>query len=338
MQRSLCIVAFFVVMVAEKQRQGLISQEKQRMAVQAAKLYYEKDRSQAEISKEMNVSRPYVSKLLKLARSSGIVEIRIQDPEEHRVDVTDLQDALCRDYHLEQAVVVPWQSENPLSELGNAAAKYLHSILRDGDIIATSWGNTLHAVSEALIFEKNLKKTLYVQLCGGVSSVHSAVHANEIATGFSEALDCHAYLLPAPAIVGSKELKELLMAEPDLHRVMEYAAEANIALFTVGSFGSDNALVQAGYLSSGEMESLVQKGAVGDLCAHVINSAGMVCDSALDERTIALPLAELRKKRYRIGIAQGEKKIESIRAALQSEIMNVLITNVETAEQLLAAK
>ena len=35
------------------------------------------------------------------------------------------------------------------------------------------------------------------------------------------------------------------------------------------------------------------KGAVGDICDHLINDQGELCDEALDERTVSVPLAEL---------------------------------------------
>lgn len=315
----------------------MISEEKKTMLVKAARLYYEEDRSQAEISKIMNISRPYVSKLLKLAKNLGIVEIRIIDPEDPDIDCQNLESALCTRYRLERAIIVSDDGEKETVDhaLGEAAACYLHSILRDGDRIATSWGNTMYTLSKELLSEKSLKDLLYVQLCGGISSVHSAVHANEIATAFSNAWNCRAYLLQAPAIVRNRELREMLMQEPDLRHVMEYAEQANVAVFTVGSFGMDNALVQAGYLSKDEMQRLIQEGAVGDLCAHVLNREGKICDMELDGRTVALSLEALKEKKYRICVANGKKKTASIEAALHSQIMNVLITDRETAEQLL---
>lgn len=52
--------------------------------VEAAKLYYEHQLSQQEISKKLGVSRPTVSRLLKQARETGIVKIEIIDPAEIR--------------------------------------------------------------------------------------------------------------------------------------------------------------------------------------------------------------------------------------------------------------
>ena len=50
------------------------------MLVKAATLYYLEGQSQAEVAKEIGVSRSNVSRVLADARKNGIVEIRINDP------------------------------------------------------------------------------------------------------------------------------------------------------------------------------------------------------------------------------------------------------------------
>ena len=49
--------------------------------VEVARMYYEQDRTQSEIAAHYGISRPMVSKLLKTARDTGIVTIRIQAPQ-----------------------------------------------------------------------------------------------------------------------------------------------------------------------------------------------------------------------------------------------------------------
>ena len=52
------------------------------LAVQAARLYYYQDLTSEAVAKELGLSRPAVSRLLTFARQSGLVEIRVHDPEE----------------------------------------------------------------------------------------------------------------------------------------------------------------------------------------------------------------------------------------------------------------
>ncbi len=61
------------------------------MLAEVAHLYYVKNLTQRHIAERIGVSRSKVSRMLREARSSGLVEIRIRSP---LVLATDLQDAL----------------------------------------------------------------------------------------------------------------------------------------------------------------------------------------------------------------------------------------------------
>ena len=56
--------------------------DKNKLAISAAKLYYQSGFSQAEIAKELQLSRPSVSRLLQYAKDMGFVRIEIFDPIE----------------------------------------------------------------------------------------------------------------------------------------------------------------------------------------------------------------------------------------------------------------
>lgn len=48
-------------------------------------MYYSEGKTQAEIAKKMNISRPVISKMLQLARQEGIVEIYVKDENAHSI-------------------------------------------------------------------------------------------------------------------------------------------------------------------------------------------------------------------------------------------------------------
>lgn len=307
--------------------------EKERLLVQVAKLYYENDYSQEQIAAQLHLSRPYVSKLLKAAKSGGLVQIRVVDPLNLQ---TPLEQEFCERFHLEKAIIVPQkESVNPLKPVGEAAARFLNEVLQEHDVIASSWGDTMYQLSLALQGRTDLTDLKYVQICGGFNNVNSSSFAAEIANNFSTVYGCPSYQMQLPAIVGSPQLKSLLEEDPHLAQVMALARQANVAVFTIGAFGERSALVREGFLSEGLMRELEAKGAVGDICTHVITSDGTICDKELDARTIAIDLADIRKMRYRIGVAQGISKVPAICGALSSGMMNVFVTNEYTAEQVL---
>ena len=307
--------------------------KRQRLLVQIAKLYYEEGYGQERIAQTLNLSRPYVSKLLNAAKEEGIVRIQVIDP-------LNIESSLEREFrerfHLLKAIIIPREEDGErLKHVGEAAARYLSDIITDGSVIGASWGGTVYECSKALISRKDLSNVVSVQLCGGVSDVSQTVYASQIADNFSALLGASAYMLPVPAVVDSKEVSDVLKTDGSISKVLQRGLDADIALFTAGTFGQRSALYRAGYLRDADLTRLKRLGAVGDICSHVIDINGKICDRNLDERTMAVPLDNIKKKKYRIGVGQGFSKVDSLCGALRGGIINVLVTNEETAECML---
>lgn len=87
-----------------------------------------------------------------------------------------------------------------------------------------------------------------------------------------------------PALVDSKEIKEVFLSDSNVKKVVEYGYKSDTILITMGAYGIQNAVHRAGYLSDEEMQALMQKGAVGDICDHIINEKGEICDRDLVHR------------------------------------------------------
>lgn len=303
------------------------------LLVKVAKLYYENDYSQEMIAKKLGLSRPYISKLLNEAKDAGIVRIQVIDPLNME---TPLEQKFRERFRLEKVHIVPTSEDSgSLMKLGLEAARYLDTVLHDGDVIGLSWGSTIHACSKSLTQRNDLKNISTVQLCGGLSNANKNDFSTEIANNFSTALGAVSYVMPFPAVMDSKKMKDILQKDHNIKKIDQYGHDANIALVTMGAFGLKNALVHAGYINLEEMQALSRKGAVGDVCSHLIDIHGNIVDKALDERTVAVPLDIIRQKKYRIGVAQGLSKVDSILGALNGGIVNVMITNEETAEWVL---
>lgn len=312
--------------------ENMSNDEKVNLLVNIARLYYEHNYSQQMIAERLNISRPYVSKLINEAKERGIVEIRIFDPYESE---TQIEIDLKIKFGLNRAVVVPTIKESDvLSSIGKAAARYLDTIVKDNDIIGVAWGATLYSFSEQIIKRDDLKNITVVQLCGGISNIEKNIYANEIPKKIADAYKGTPYILPLPAVLNSINVTDAIVKEKNIKIVLELANKANIAIFTMGPFGYEGALSRAGYLDTGDVDELVRKGAVGDICTRIIDEEGNICDYDLNRRTIAVELTELKKKEHRIGIAVGPSRIKCIYAALKGGYANVLVTDESTASEL----
>lgn len=152
---------------------------KNKLAISAAKLYYQSGFSQADIAKELQLSRPSVSRLLQYAKDMGFVRIEIFDPIE---DQGQLAQKVASAYGLRQVCIAnaPIEDEEEVKKyIGQRGAAYINEIIQDGDIIGVGWGTTLHSLSHQLI-PHPLKGAQIVQLEGGITLSTSETYANEI--------------------------------------------------------------------------------------------------------------------------------------------------------------
>ena len=307
--------------------------DRSRLLIEAARLYYEHNLNQAQIATKLDVSRPGVSRLLQEARDTGIVKIQIVDPGARG---TRLESALREKYGLKHAIVVPSDKQDTVlkSRMGSALITLFDQLLTENTTLGVSWGSTLQAATEHLK-PRRVKNMTVVQLNGGVSKAELDTHATEIAGRMGENYQAIPYLLPLPAIVDTAELKKAIISDRNIAKTLKLAREADIAVFTVGAFGSKSVLVQADYFEEAEVQALIQAGAVADICSRLIKADGSICSPELDDRTIGIELAELKARPFSIAVAGGLNKAQAIRAGLAGGYFISLITDEDVARQLL---
>ncbi|MBN2414892.1 sugar-binding transcriptional regulator [bacterium] len=305
------------------------------LLVETARLYYEQNLSQQQIADRLGISRPMVSRFLSRGRKDGIIRIQIVDPDESS---RSLGQRLRERYGLKDAVVVRAgeMSESELkTALGEAAASYLGCIIQHISILGVSWGTTMQAVADSIRGANN-QGLQVVQLVGGFTGGACNTHAGEITQRIATRLGTTACLLPLPAIVDSAEVKQALLSDRNIARVVDLARKSDAALFSLGTFTSESILVQAQYFGSRDVQALRAAGAVGDICTHLVTADGSVCSPALEERTLGIGLDDLKEKRYSIAVAGGSEKGEIILAGLRGGYFNVLVTDDSTAAVLLS--
>lgn len=307
--------------------------DKDKLAINVAKLYYRSDFSQQKIAQELGVSRPSISRLLQYAKDKGYVNIQIVDPVE---DMSIMEQRLKDKLHLKDVKITSStinDEEEIKKYISIAAAQYLDGIIKDGDIIGVGWGTTLYNMSQALM-PRSIKGSQVVQLEGGLSNSEWNNYSREILENFANNFNTVAQYLPLPVIFDNKATKEQVDKDRYIKRILELGRHANIALFSVGTVRPNALFFRLGYTDIQEQEK-IQRNSVGDICSRFFDVEGRVCNRDLDERTVGITLSELRDKEYSIMISGGEGKINAIKAALKGRYANVLITDQFTGKALL---
>lgn len=307
-----------------------------RLLLKVSKYYYEKDLTQQEISERLNLSRPKVSRLLKQAEEIGIVKISIiPQPGIH----TDLEDALELKYGLKEAVVV--EVSEPVSqfavsrEVGAAAADYFFQSVNTPSVIGFSWGTTLQAMVDA-IRSVDFRNSQIVQLIGGLGKPESEAHATYILRRLVEKTGAKLSFLNVPGIVDNTAVKDALLTDSHLREIFEQFKKIDIAFVGVGTPTPDSVVMRDGtILTQGELDSLLEMGAVGDICLRFFDQKGNIIHSDVDKRVIGITLEQIKKIDRVVGVTGGPAKEGAIRAALVGKFINVLVTDHLSAKKLL---
>ncbi|OLS35592.1 sugar-binding transcriptional regulator [Bacillus sp. MRMR6] len=311
-----------------------MADEKISRLVEIAKMYYQLDYSQQEIAKRLGISRPTVSRLLMQAVEEGIVHIKIYNPAE---DVEQVAMQIQEKFQLKNCIVVPipeYEDQLIKEKLGEVAADYLYEIVQTGDTIGITWGTTLYHLVKK-IQPKNVKDVTIVQLNGGVSYSESNTYSSEIINGLANAFHTTPHFLPVPAVVDHIVVKQAIIADRQVKKVLELGKQANIAMYTVGEPGEQSTLMHAGYFTESDIDVLKTNNTVGDICSRFIDVHGKISNDTLNDRTIGIELTDLADKEYGILVAGGSTKVEGIYGALCGRHANVLITDQYTAKALL---
>lgn len=309
-----------------------------RLLVKVARLYYEQNLTQQEIAGMLRISRPKVSRLLQQARDERIVQIVVVAPQGV---FADLERSLEQRFGLKEAVVAeisPGASPAITArELGAAAAEYLCRVVQDGDVLGLAWGVTLAATVDALPTETK-RNVRVAQIIGGLGEPSAEVHATGLARRVAQAFGATLSLLPAPGVVGNAEVRKILLSDPHISHALQQAAQASLLLVGIGAPTPDAVLLRDGdILSWEEVRGLTDRGAVGDIALRFFDINGEPIRSEIDERVIGLDLDTLRSRPHVIGVAGGPAKFAPILGAVRGKLINVLVTDHLTAEQLLAA-
>lgn len=301
------------------------------LLVRVAQLYYEHGLTQAEVGAREHLTRWKIGRLLEEAREVGIVRITVVHPLARR---EDMESEIQRRFGLRESVVVPSAGANPLEAVGRAAADLLQRLRPELGALGVSWGNTISAVARALPRDWN-DGVEVIQINGNISrsiSPTTAVNAaNVIATKGAGRVT----LLPVPAIVEHASTRTALEAEGFVAETLQRAAQADALLFSLGVLDDDSVLVRSGAVTRAEMLRLRSANACGDVLGHFLDVTSGIADEDLEARVIGLGLDDLAAAKCSIGVAGGHRKVDIIRAALRRGILDVLVTDEDTAQHVL---
>lgn len=304
-------------------------------AARAGWLYYVAGNTQDEIATKLGVSRQSAQRLVSLAISEKLIKVRLDHPI---AQCLELAAKLKDEFGLHFVEVVPSDPghSDPTLGVADATAVEIERILGGSDpvILGVGTGRTLKAAVE-LLPEMDCPQHRIVSLTGNIAPDGSAAFYNVIFS-IADKVKAPSFPIPLPVIAASEREKTLLHQQVGIEKNLALAAQASVWFVGVGDLGPNAPLYEDGFVTRSELKALQKAGAVGEMLGWVFDSKGQLISGMTNERVASAALPEAETRALVIAAARGKNKVEAIGAALRAGLIGGLITDEDTAAQLVA--
>lgn len=314
----------------------------EQLMVQIAQMYYIDGYNQDKIAKQFQLSRSSISMILADARQYGIVQISIVNPKNYN---QELSKEFMTKFSLKSCYIIPTGISviNILTKIvASHGANIAEHGLTSNSIIGVAWGTTIYEFMLSFNNTNNLNDIEVVPLIGGTNHVSSEFQLNEMVRNLAGRLNGTPSFIYAPAYAESIEDKELYMQSQSMQNIASKWTNLDVAIVSVGSMPEyyennllfDNKVLFDPFVIKTMFEQ-DEKRAVGDICGRRFNFKGQILNCEHNKKLIAIDEEDLKTVKKVVCIAAGNHKILSIIGALRTQLIDVLITDENTAKSVL---
>jgi DNA-binding transcriptional regulator LsrR (DeoR family) len=307
-----------------------------RLVTHVARLYHVHGVRQREIAERLGMSQARVSRLLQHAESQGIVRTVVVVPDGLH---PELEEGLEEAYGLREAHVVEAYDEATIPQaLGGAAARFLGGSALDGAVVGfTSWSSTQREMARQLDRIPRTGTRFVVEMLGDLGSPLLQHEAARATMQLARVLEAEPVFLRTPGVVATPALRAATLQDIHVRRALDLLDSVDVAFIGVGPADFHGPLEEGdNFFSAEQLETVRALGAAGQINQRFIDGDGRPIRTPLDELVVGVSLDQLRGARRRVVVAGGPSKWSSLGAALRGRWADVLVTDVGTAEHLLA--
>jgi DNA-binding transcriptional regulator LsrR (DeoR family) len=304
-----------------------------------AHYYYRDHLTQAQIAEKLSISRLKVHRMLKRLLAEGLVKIEISD---YLFENIEIEHRLESVFNLRAAVVISGDNDEMLSKkLGAAAADFLDTYLQPNMRVAFGWGETLWHMVDNL--KKRPERAIeVVQVAGSLKGTNgddsirqSIFYTDSLAVSFAQKMGGVPILFHATVFVENKETKKALIEEQFMKENFAMIESCDAAILGTSGLSLNATPFKEGFLESKDFQYLKDHNVVGHIVFNFIDEYGRRIPALFDERTIIPSLSQLRKIPVLIVVGGGEEKQRVMLANIRAKMVDVLVTDTQTAQFLL---
>jgi DNA-binding transcriptional regulator LsrR (DeoR family) len=319
------------------QRFSRLDMQQMRLITRVARLHHMQNLRQAEIAESLEISQASVSRFLALAEDHGIVRTIVVPPEGL---YPELEEGLASAYGLASVYVVDMTArENGLEQiLGAAAAQCLSGEFGGARLLGlTSWSVTLREMARLMAPQNTTSITRVIELLGDLGSPRLQHEAALATQQVARAFDAEPVYLRTPGVMPNAELRRIALGDPHVQAALRLMDEVDVAFVGVGPADFHGPLEASdNFFSAQQLAEVREAGAVGQLHQRFINAKGEPVQTALNDLVVGITLEQLRKVPRKIVVGGGANKHAALSAALAGKWIDVLVTDVNSANHLMS--
>jgi DNA-binding transcriptional regulator LsrR (DeoR family) len=297
------------------------------MLAEVATAYYMQDLTKVDIGRSFGISRFQVARLLEEARATGLVTIEVHDP---RLPRSAREHALATELGVDTARIVE-QADADAESFGATVLASLGEAIRPGMTVGVSWSRTL---DRAARYVPDLPPCHLVQLTGAFELPGSSAF-RQMLQQLDRRGGIETFPLYAPLVVDHRSTAQDLRRQPVIAQTLSRADTMDLAVVAVGAWRAGESAVWDKVYPD-VRAACTRAGVVAEFSGILLDAAGVVVETPLDGRVIAITLPQLRQAGHVIGFAHGSGRAAALRAATASGAFSSIIVDGPLADAILA--
>lgn len=303
-------------------------------AARAAWLYFVRGYTQDEVARQLGTSRPTAQRLISFAVSERLVQFKVDHPI---IGCVALGAKVAKRYGLDFCDVAPAdpKTADARDVIAPVLAERLVRILavRHPITLGVGSGRTLRAAVDR-VERIDRPQHRVVSLVGSTSS-NGRASFFDVVTRLADRIGAERYPLQLPVVSATASDRENLQRQQAYAALLKLRMEADAVVVGIGEVGTGAQIVEDGFLTPAEMDSLVEQGAVGEITGWAFDAQGRALEGPINDRVASMPLRP-SPGRPTIIAGGGEAKIPPLNSALAGRLATALVTDERTAAGLLS--
>lgn len=315
-----------------------LNEEKLKRLVSVSRMYYEENKTQAEIAKRLSVSRPMVSKLLTEAKTLGIVTIHITEATSFR---QIMEERLKEKYGLKRVAVVPMERDEERTDKTIVAAAWqlACSELGKTGCLGVGWGSLIGRIADYLEERGGTEGAAHHNVCregticpliGNAAASYRSYHPNELVRILAGRTGLQPAYIYGPAIAESESEKAMYENTDSFRQLKELWHGLSAALVNVSNYPSSPDMATA--LRFGTR--LAEEKAAGHILSYFYNREGRFIGEDSD-CMLRISLEELAGAKRVLALCASGVKPAAAEGALKTGVVSDIILNEKLASELL---